>query len=135
MTDCDCSDWDWLAKTFFLLILIFLIIFALYWEYQDYQRLMNMPDINEIPEDQKLQYLQSLACYNYNNGPTWREALFATVIIGLIFLFIFGCSFEFRMGVLVLFIIWVVFYGILALNSYHIQRIICNKADPPYFYT
>jgi hypothetical protein len=126
-----CVD-DWIIQTIFLIILVLLLIFALYWEWQDYSRLLSYPSLDEIPDDHKIAYLQELTCYSSYNNPIWREALFGTIIIGFILLFAFGCSVEFRVGILILFIIWVVFYGILSLNSYHIQRVICSKANPPY---
>lgn len=130
MWDYDAPDF-WI-KVIVITILIFLVFFALYWEYQDYQRIFNMPDIDEVAPDQREAYLQWIACYNYNNNPQWREVYLATIIIALVLLFAFGSSVPFRIGILILLIIFIIFYGILPLNSYHVQRLLCNKANPPF---
>jgi len=119
-------------------ILVFLLIFAIYWEYWDYVRLKEKPSVdpsscssgsyNEEKCEQEIERLRFLACFNYENGPKWRGIYIALIILTVILLYVFGFPSSFKVGLLFLLFIFLVFYLIESLRSYHVHRLLCSKA-------
>lgn len=115
----------------FIVILLVLLVLAIYWIWFDYDRLFRMPDIDHIPPEERVKQLQFLACFNFENGPQWRIIYIATIIVGLVLLYVFGLpGHSIKPGILLLLIIFFVFYGLFALQAYHVQRLLCSKAKP-----
>lgn len=120
-----------LGDVIVIIILLVLVVLAIYWIWFDYDRLFKMPDIDHVDPGDRIKHLQFLACFNFENGPQWRIIYLATIITGLILLYVFGSqSHSIKYGLLVLLIIFFVFYGLFALQAYHVQRLLCSKAKP-----
>lgn len=114
----------------FIFVIIVLVVLAIYWEWFDYDRLFKIQNIDTFPPEEQAAQLRFLACWNYENGPQWRSILVGTIIVGLLLWWIFGCARSVKLGFLILLIIFIVFYCIYSLRSYHIQRLLCSKATP-----
>ncbi len=120
-----------------VIILAFVIWIAIGWENKNLMSVEDLPGLDEIPEDEQIKFLQGLACRPYTEGVAWRRvAIGALISTFLIWLFLHyylkkqSAKIDLVVILTILIVIILTFYGLSIFKSFHIDRVICKKADP-----
>lgn len=113
------------------IILIFLLILAFIFEFQDYQRIGKRPDIKSA-KDTQLEY-EFYSCFNYDNNIYWRSIYIASILAVFAIwyiLYVTGNKISVPVFLIIFLVIFFIFYGVTHYKTFHLYRVMCNKARP-----
>jgi hypothetical protein len=115
-----------------LAALILVVAVACFFENLEVEKLKLLPESDKSPE-----YLQELACFNFSQAVAWRRTFIASLIATAILWLILrnAMTFDLPTLVVVAVVIAVTFTVSDMYRSFHVDRVICQKATPnaPWF--
>jgi hypothetical protein len=120
--------------TIVVIIIVVILLYALICEYKDYVLLGSRPALSSITNDvDKNNELLFYGCFNSENNIQWRSSYILSVVSMLVISYIlkeWGYIVELNLQLLILFTIFMVFFGASTFKNFHLYRPMCAKIKP-----